>query len=55
MLLNRIRHFLLGEKPAWQITTRAAILMRRYRSVSNWATAKEDRFGIVARKPHISQ
>jgi hypothetical protein len=36
-------------------TTRAAILMRRNRSVSNWATAKLERLGIAARKPHINQ
>lgn len=34
---------------------RAAILMRRKRSVSNWATAKLESFGIEARKPHIIQ
>ncbi|UVK50368.1 hypothetical protein DBIPINDM_008075 (plasmid) [Mesorhizobium sp. AR02] len=27
--------------------------MRRKRSVSNWATAKLERFGITARRPHI--
>ncbi|ESZ38799.1 hypothetical protein X731_28120 [Mesorhizobium sp. L2C054A000] len=32
-------------------TTRAAILMRRNRSVSNWATGMLERFGIAARKP----
>lgn len=36
-------------------TTRAAILMRHKRSVSNWATAKLERFGIAARRPHINQ
>ena len=36
-------------------TTRAAILMRRNRRVSNCATAKLERFGIAARRPHISQ
>lgn len=30
-------------------------LMRRNRSVSNWATAKLERLGIAARKPHINQ
>lgn len=34
---------------------RAAILMRRNRNVSNWATAKLERFGIAARRPHIIQ
>ncbi|ESX19208.1 hypothetical protein X765_32085 [Mesorhizobium sp. LSHC440B00] len=29
--------------------------MRRNRSVSNWATAKLERLGIAARKPHINQ
>src|SRR5208337_1434825 len=36
-------------------TTRAAILMRRRRSVSNWATRQIERFGIDTRRPHISQ
>ena len=36
-------------------TTRAAILMRRRRSVSNWATRHIERFGIDTRRPHISQ
>jgi hypothetical protein len=34
-------------------TTRAAILMRRSRSVSNWATAKLECSGIAARRPHM--
>jgi len=36
-------------------TTRAAILMRRRRKVSNWATRHIERFGIETRRPHISQ
>ena len=36
-------------------TTRAAILMRRRRNVSNWATRHIERFGIDTRRPHISQ
>ena len=36
-------------------TTRAANLMKRKRKVSNCATAKLNRFGIAARRPHISQ
>ena len=36
-------------------TTRAAILMRRRRNVSNWATRHIERFGIDTRSPHISQ
>ena len=36
-------------------TTRAAILMRRRRKVSNWATRHIERFGIDTRSPHISQ
>ena len=36
-------------------TTRAAILMRRRRKVSNWATRHLERFGIDMRSPHIIQ
>ena len=36
-------------------TTRAAILMRRRRNVSNCATRHIERFGIETRRPHISQ
>ena len=36
-------------------TTRAAILIRRRRSVSNWATRHIERFGVEMRSPHISQ
>ena len=36
-------------------TTRAAILMRRRRNVSNWAMRHIERFGIETRSPHISQ
>ena len=36
-------------------TTRAAILIRRRRSVSNWAGRQGDRGGSAARKLHINQ
>jgi len=36
-------------------TTRAAILTKRSRRVPNWAMRHIDRFGIEARRPHISQ
>ena len=36
-------------------TTRAAILMRRRRKVSNWAARHMERLGIETRRPHISQ
>ncbi len=36
-------------------TTRAAILMRRRRRVSNWAPRHIERYGITSRRPHISQ
>jgi hypothetical protein len=35
--------------------TRAAILMRRRRDVSNWAMRHIERFRINVRKPHMSQ
>ena len=36
-------------------TTRAAILIRRRRKVSNCATRHIERFGIDWRRPHMSQ
>ena len=36
-------------------TTRAAILIRRSRKVSNCATRQLERFGIALRNPHRSQ
>jgi predicted MarR family transcription regulator len=36
-------------------TTRAAILTRRRRRVSNWARRQGERFGRAARRVHISQ
>ena len=36
-------------------TTRAAILTRRRRKVSNWATRHIERFGAETRRPHINQ
>ena len=35
--------------------TRAAILIRRKRKVSNWTVRQIERFGMAVRKPHISQ
>ena len=35
--------------------TRAAILMRRRRKVSNWTVRQIERFGMAVRKPHMSQ
>lgn len=35
--------------------TRAAILMRRRRKVSNWTVRHVERLGMAVRKPHISQ
>ena len=36
-------------------TTRAVILSRRSRKVSNWAMRQAERFGMAVRSPHMSQ